>query len=212
MDQDKPTEVKVFIIPQPNLGTFQAKLEKLQKKAVKLGCHLPTYTILQETTKELEDGTALLLHHITLSFPSVMVAGYQFLATLEHTEEGNVVRCVKGCEIPTHYRTANSDCDHCHTIRRRNDTFVLQHTESQKYLQVGRNCLADFLGWDAERYAAMAELSYDVSELGEASESLGSYGSGGGFDYLERYLGYVAECITLKGWRSRSTAQEYGGA
>ena len=56
-------------------------------------------------------------------------------------------------------------CDHCHTYRRRNDTFIVQH-ESGAYKQVGRTCLKDFLGHSPEgllRY--LSQLNMFFTEL-----------------------------------------------
>lgn len=229
--ETKSDEPRVFVIPSPNMPRFEESLAKLVKRANRIGCQVPTYTLLKETTKTIQvvvdvieneygqprnimGDKLILMYHITLNSSEVVVAGHEFVCTIEHTEQGNILHTLKGKSVPLKYRECQPWCDHCKTLRRRNDTFVVRHVENDTYLQVGRNCLADFLGRDAERYANIAELYFELDELAEASESEGGggWGSGGpSFDYLESYLSYVAEVIKRDGWKSRTTAKEYGG-
>lgn len=221
--------MRTFLIPSNNLPTFKSKFEKLIRKANKLNVIPPSYIILKEEIKEiqvLEEQTEnhlgqLISHyssklvsfsHIQINSPTVVINGYRFVATIEHTEEGNILRNISGTDIPIKFRTCNAYCEHCKTLRRRNDTFVVRNENTGSYIQVGRNCLKDFLGHSAETFASQAELYYEADELGQASESYG--GGGGGFEslvYLESYLGFVAEVISRDGWKSRSSAKEYGG-
>lgn len=219
---------RVFLIPDANLSTFRDKLAKLSKRAAKLGLVPPSYTVIKEaiTTVRVEvdriedengaerpifEDRIVVIHHITLSSSVVVLAGWEFCASVEHTEEGNILHTLKGKTVPAIYRDCEKNCDHCNIKRYRKETFIVRHCESGEYKQVGRTCLKDFLGVDGERYAAIAELYYECDELGEASESGGSGGHYSKFDYLDVYLGYVAEVIALEGWRSNSVAKDFGG-
>jgi hypothetical protein len=223
------TEGRVYVIPHPNLPTFHERLAKLVKRAHKIGVEAPTYTevrqvpkVVKETTDDIDPETGramvvervIMMHHLAIFHPNVVVSGWEFMAKLEHTEEGNILHTLPGKEIPLQYRNCDAWCEHCKMRRNRRDTFVLYHAVDDKWQQVGRNCLADFLGRDAERYADAAEMYYTVDQLGEASESYSEGGGGGGprYEMLDRYLTYVAEVIAHVGWRSRSTAYNYGGA
>lgn len=110
--------------------------------------------------------------------------GWTFVARLEHTECGVVVSCPLGERLDPAWREAEPVCDHCHTKRRRNDTFVLRfdglpesrgcpgdwtsnngccgrcavhRNEHWALKQIGRNCLADFLQADPASLVARAE-------------------------------------------------------
>lgn len=230
------SEGRVYVIPHPNLPTFQERFAKLVKRATKLGVEVPTYTelkvepkVVKETvTDDTDDidqtwGTmghsrtierVIMMHTIAVFHPHVVVSGWEFMAKLEHTEEGNILHVLEGKEIPFKYRDCDAWCDHCKTRRYRRDTFVLHSTTgSDEWQQVGRNCLADFLGRDAERYADAAELYYTLDALGSASEEVSEGGGGGGprYEMLDRYLTYVAEVISHVGWKSRGSAFKYGG-
>lgn len=224
-------EPRIFLIPSPNMAKFEERFTKLQKRAIKIGCPTPTYSIVSESTRTIQvvvgeyedelgrvkqqvEDRVLLINHITITSGEVVVAGYEFVSSIEHTEEGNILHTLKDKSVPNQYRDCGPWCDHCKTLRRRNDTFVVRHIETDTYKQVGRNCLADFFGRDASQYAAQAELYFEIDELGQACEEEGGFGwgsSGPRYDMLDTYLSYVAEVITRSGWKSRSSAKEYGG-
>jgi hypothetical protein len=224
---------RVFKIPSPNWGTFLERFEKLTRRAKRLECAIPTYTMLREVPKTIhvtqtivdEYGQAhegatverlIVMHHITIACEPVCIAGYEFCASIDHSPDGNVVHTLKGISVlPTKYRTAGADCDHCGYSRRRLNTFVIRHIESGEYKQIGRNCLSAYIGSaSAETYAERAEHYSEYYELGEASEGEGGEGWGSGgksYTYLDMYLAVVAEVIAHVGWRSNSVAKEYGG-
>lgn len=222
--------VRLFKIPSPNWNTFVERFEKLTRRAVKLGCVVPTYTIIKEEPKEIavsrtvvdEDGNGesdyvkrlIVVYSVVVNAPTVEIAGYEFSASMEHFAEGNVLHTLKDKSVPKKYRDADPNCDHCNLDRRRKETFILRHIDSNEYKQVGRQCLSDFIGGrNGETYAKIAELYSEFYDLSSASEESGGEGWGGGskFEYLDRFLGYVAECIKLEGWRSATTAREHGG-
>lgn len=229
MQDDKRT----FLIPSPNLATFQARFDKLVKRAKRIGCTVPSYTVVAETpktinvvvgeevdffgrTKQTTEERTILVSHIVFNSSKVVVAGFSFLCTIEHTTEGNILHTARNTAgvVPHKYRTVGPFCDHCKTERNRRDTFVVMNETNGADLQVGRNCLAAFLGQDAERYAAEAELFWELDETAEACEEEGSGGwgsSGPRYDRLDSYLGYAAEAIIRYGWKSRTVAREYGG-
>lgn len=223
---------RVYVIPHTNLPTFNDRFAKLVKRANRIGVTPPTYTELRQVPKVVKESVAghdedghdimvervIMMHHLAIFNPNVVVSGWEFMAKLEHTEEGNILHTLPGKTVPHQYRECDAWCDHCKTRRRRNDTFVLHFAgtpDSILWKQVGRNCLADFLGRDAEKYADAAEMYYSLDQLAAASEGEGEggFGSGGGSDYamLPHYLAYVAEVIAHLGWKSRSSAHTYGG-
>ncbi len=209
--------MSTFIIPSTNIAQLDERFAKLARRAKRIGIVAPSYTMTKEEPKVIKrDGVekVVLMHHIEVTNPMVKVDGYHFVATIEHTEEGNILHNGKGEMVPTKYRTCTPWCDHCKTLRRRNDTFVVKHEVSDTYMQIGRNCLAEFFGINADTYAAMAEMYYEVDELCEACEGDDSFSSGGGgkhYDLLDKFLSFVAEVITLQGWVSNSMAKDNPG-
>ena len=115
--------LRVFKIPSPNWNTFVERFEKLVRRANKLGCVVPTYTIIKEEPKEIvvsrtvvdEDGNGetegvkrlIVIHSVVVNAPTVEVAGYEFCASVEHFAEGNVLHTLKDKSVPKKYRDAD---------------------------------------------------------------------------------------------------------
>jgi hypothetical protein len=150
------------------------------------------------------------------------LAGWEFLACVEPLEGGNLIRQVPGASVVdgelSPWREGAVRCDHCATTRRRTETFVVRADGSDPAIpagthrQVGRNCLAPFLGGRSP--AAIVEM------LGWAAlvrEAAGEEDEGGGWfgrapsvhDPLE-FLGWVCGVIRADGWRSRGAARDAG--
>jgi hypothetical protein len=214
---------RLFKVPSFNLDTLKARLEKLGRRAKRLNLPPPTFVELgterkvkvrtNEITGEKQEKVYLL--HTLIIDPSVSevkVNGFEFVATISHSDEGNILRKVSEREVPKEFRTADAWCVHCQTNRYRKETFVL-FSETQGYRQVGRNCLAEYLGFDAMRYAEMAEYLRDVMAMGEANEDGEGLGGGSGpsYEMLEVYLGHVAQLCRTEGFMSRSRARMLDG-
>jgi hypothetical protein len=132
------------------------------------------------------------------------------VAVLTHVEGETLVSLVPGQTIDTEYRHASNVCDHCHTIRPRTETFIIQHEDGTQK-QIGRNCLSDFLGVIdtqqlLESFEMLRQVESELSEMGEERE--GGLGGAHALLNLHRYLSIVATIMRTTGWTSRKTEQE----
>ncbi len=138
------------------------------------------------------------------------IEGYEFIARLEHTPEGNFIYTNPKSSVPNlpnEYKSMNQHCDICHTNRDRNDTFVIKMTKDDPLrfpnkkagdlLVVGRNCLARFLPGISVAGLIMwtkmiDNLKDDIKAAGELKDEDGGYGGGGKYyedaDHLLTYL------------------------
>lgn len=230
MDQ-AANEPKIFDVPEINLPLLQERIAKLNKRAAKLSCAPIVINVLgsKEVPIRKNDGIVESDHivgyrkvyQITVTGAAPKINGWEFIAVIqpvtdeENKNLGNILRGVPGAshEVPPAYRKAENHCDHCNTIRRRNETYVLRH-ENDTYKQVGRNCLRDFLGHTSpEQFARYAEILMSAEDLAMGSEDGDFFG--GGSRHIDRYLAEeilaLAACsVRLNGWRSNKTAREYG--
>jgi hypothetical protein len=215
---------RVFKIPAGNLGLLQARIADLAKRSEKVAKKgaLVDYTPIGlivgekvvEPRKDEITGLALpprvyFLCEVTGMAPKL--AGWTFVATLQHEEGGTILRTVPTVELPEGalkpYRKALPQCDHCKAKRRRNDTFVVRHDDGT-IKQVGRNCLADFTGCKSpQTIAAMAQFLATASGLAEEFEGW-SEGKGEIIENAVDYLAFVAMAIRTSGWMSRTKARE----
>jgi len=133
--------------------------------------------------------------------------GWRFIATLQHLEGENIVRAIEGESVPPKYRHAGPTCEHCRVNRRRIDTFLVKHDDG-RVMQIGRDCLGDFLGTDAAgKLAASASAIAEAKEIAEDAES-----GGEGRESLSKsllvFLMYTNYCIRTYGWVSAKRARE----
>lgn len=214
-------ELATFEVELRYVEAFEARFGELREKARKLGVALPAFAIAGErVVPPVFDLLGNLVRpervfrQITVSGQAPRIAGFRFVAVLEHTAAGNIVGQVPGGwegEMPESLRTVGARCDHCRTARRRVDTYVLR-SDAGALSHVGSSCLVDFLGHESpEAVAAWAEaLSKLVPERGGGDGDDGDGGWGGGSPTcsLSAYLPFVAAAIRLGGWVSRAKAKE----
>lgn len=199
-----------FLIPEGNLGRLENSLVALNKKALKLLGRPIVIEKLAVEYREAADGFVTAYHKILVVGAQPVIGGWTFIATLQHTENGNVVRSIQGLVSEgglVAYRNNDPVCDHCQTHRRRKDTYLVRN-EQGALKQVGKSCLKDFIGHD-DPMAVAALLTHLIEFEAECRECEESSG-GGGAEYMpiEHYLRWVSACIRQCGWVSRSKAAE----
>jgi hypothetical protein len=111
-------------------------------------------------------------------------------------------------ELPERFRTLGPVCEHCHLSRGRKETFIVRH-EDGRMVQVGRQCLRDFLGHDSpDHLVALVCLETTLRASLDAEESGGMLlGAGSGEPSIIWYLAWVIWSIQRWGWLSRRKAE-----
>ena len=217
--QDDAITIGEYEIPEVNVARFEREIDAINRKAAKIGCPPVTLERLGEIVKRRwytaydADGQPFekkgdFLHvRVRVTGTTPRYDGWSLGGTLEGTEAGTIVRSVPGVELPAQYQTADPTlCEHCGKRRRRSATFVLVH-EDGRTLQVGRQCIKDFLGGlDPQALAAMAEY---LQSLSSAGERFG--GSGERVHELGEYLAYVCAAVREHGYLSASQARNGDG-
>lgn len=215
------TERKTFEIPEWNIPKLEKKITAMNKKADKIGCPHVEIEVLgerkipaagfeaQADVFGLHTVPQNTVYEIAFNGEGPKIAGWKFIGTLDHiTLPGSViVNTVPGENVPADFYHNEPVCDHCGKIRRRNETFVLEHDEGE-FTQVGRQCLKDFLGHDPAAVARwLTSLNRLTESLGEEDEWFG--GGGGRHDYFfnsTRVLMVTAAIIKKYGWVPKSAA------
>lgn len=207
------TTAETYRIPSTNIDELQSKIAKLNKRAAKLGVE-PISITLGDTESEVvnsERGVETVIEYVnvTIEGTTPKLNGWQFVATLEHDEGSVIIRKLPSFDGEvdlTEYRAADpTNCDHCHTRRRRNDTYVVMHDDGS-LKQVGSTCLADFIGGqNPQQIAKWLEQVADM--LDNASNGGGEARTETRID-TEAYLVHTAAMIRLHGWVSKGRAWE----
>lgn len=206
-----------FDIPACNLEALTEAIAKMNRRAAKLDCQPITLRVVREFEVEKKNEHTKLKYmqarlEIEVQGETPKFEGWSLLAAVEMQENGeNLVRCVPGRTVPESFRTTDTHCDHCKSDRRRKEIFILGH-EDGRFAQVGRQCIADFLGHvSAEKLAARACWEFSAMEAVDAADA-DDYCGGGGLwvKDITEYLGTVAICIRRLGWVSRSMLEKKG--
>jgi len=189
-----------------NLVAFGSKIDKLNRRAKRLGLPEITYTVAGERQEdadifEIAEGEArkvgtekIIVHDLVLNnVEPVKVNGWSFAAVLEPLGERNLILPVFGTEVPERFLTSGCACEHCGKHRSRKNVFVIRNGDDFK--QVGRACLRDFVGSDsaetvANQFAFYGEIYYDLDAYCRGERDLWSGGGERSYD-LEHVLPIV---------------------
>lgn len=217
---------RIFKVPAENLERLLAQIEVVNKRIRRLRKHghdLADVVIsVGKLFSEHFEGRPVdrvYANVILLSPEPPKVDGWEFVAALTHVEGvGTVLRVCPGANVAEgelkQYRTASPDnCDHCHSTRKRSDTFVIRNQKGE-LSQVGRQCLQVYTGLaNVKSICASAEILFSLSGLLEDAEDEGFAGGSSGsraYVSIEQFLPFVACSIRKDGWLSRTAAAEQG--
>lgn len=188
-----------YAIFEGNMKRLEDKLFRIYNKCKAYGCDFH-YEQVGETFKELKDekGQSYMARFIIVEAEGMaIINNWEFVASVEYTEKGNIFSGILGIEIPQRYYNEKPICEHCNTNRYRKYTYIVRNKETGDFKQVGKSCLKDFTnGMSAEAVAQYISL-FDTLIAGEAPEP------GANIErYLpkEEYLAYVAETIRHFGY------------
>lgn len=201
-----------FEIPKFNIDGLEQQLDRLRKRAVKLGIMPPVLTITREEVRDVPNRrgkgtTPITFCFVTLTHDPIILAGWKLVAAFTHTEHGNLIRKAPSAtlEIPESFQKTPQACQHCNVNRSRANTFLLQNTESGELKQVGRTCLVDFLGHaNPETFAGWAEALWSAMEAaGECDpDGEGSGPRGSKYMSVRLLLGTILRSVKSQGFRS----------
>lgn len=219
MDNDEHDDGELWI-PAVCLDYLRERLDKLGRRARKLGCDPARVEVLDKRVREWQEPVdsgwmgdtygsmvrtrrqAQVLVRVTGEAPAL--AGWELVAVVEHTDAGNLIHRVPGKSdaLPEGVRTAKATCDHCGHVRGRRETFIVKNTDAGETRRVGRSCLADFLGHvDPKRILGYAKYMLEI-ERECSPDAIGSRMFGHWWD-LSEVLSASAACILAFGWVSR---------
>lgn len=199
--------IREFSVNSIHASTVLERLEKLGRKAEKLGINPPRILSTNEWIREEPQGQGKkpILHPMTgftVEADEIKLPGYTFIASLDHSlTEKPIIKTIPGKDIPEVYREAECKCDHCGVNRYRKNTYIFKNNNNQ-FLQVGRNCLAVYFGIDPTLYLDWFSSFYELSNSD-------NYGNGG--EYYYSVLDSIAiglAVVDTHGYVSKKTANE----
>lgn len=203
-----------YQIPEVNFYLVKNLVERLNKRAAKLGQPKISLEVKGEEIRKVGQFKEIMVKYLFIEMNGERpgLNGWEFVASLEHEEAGNIVRTVPGWEanLPEAYRTSGPACDHCRTNRHRKDTYIVFNAELEEFKQIGSNCLKDFTGHPSPQSVAAALEFW--TELDETARNAEDYYEDGGYPKSARYfqlVDFLAASVAIvreNGWVSRSKA------
>jgi len=202
-----------MLIPSFNLPRLADSIEVMNRRCLKLNQPpirlVVGMCVMEERRHETGLKYQIEMVNVEIIGESPILNGWKLVGIVEEYLQGeNMVRCVPGETVPQGYRFTDKHCDHCKTQRRRKEVFVLRHVDG-RHVQVGRQCIADFLGHaSVESMVARAEWEMSAgNELRDASDE----------NYCCRvekmiplglFVAMTAIVIRRLGWVSRKMVEE----
>lgn len=159
------------IVSDFHLDNFKSRFEKVMKTARKLEVTEPTYTI----DKSEVDDDGYLIHHIHIVGKYPVYDGYRFLSKIDHVDR--LIYSAPNVEGSFRQYLSECKCDHCHTDRDRNTTFIIEKDDGS-VLQVGGSCLKYYINYKhLASLAAFFELmnEFDDDEWGGSGSAATRY-------------------------------------
>lgn len=205
-----------FEIPVENLEAIKARVKEVNKKAAKLGVDGVTLTVGDTVAMTVAHQTGLefgeVYVNVTISGQTPKFDGWTFIATLELSDAGSLVRTMPGMDCPPEHRDRGNVCDHCGKSRQRTNTYVIVHDDGRTK-SVGRNCLKDFMG------AGRLNPVNIANHFKWLLDSSGDEGGFGGFRHgvptydISSVLELTGATISAYGWVSGGMVKEgkHGG-
>lgn len=186
-------------IPKCNQSALDSKIEKLNKRARKLGQDGITLTVVDTVVKEVRDEYSNVKRKteynvVDVSGETPQIKGYTFVGNIDH-DGINIVHSARGQDVPVEYRERKPHCDHCNTNRLKKYSFVIRNDESGKTMQIGKTCLKDFFDQSITSYVSYYEFFERLmDELGDPDSEWYGLGS---VEYVENTETVFATASTL---------------
>lgn len=204
--------IQCFMIAKPNWSQFLEAVSKASKRAEKLGMAPLTWELAPELDG-LMAGAPVPQVAVALMGDVPETLDWRIVGRLEYLPDSQET-LIHG-DVPDRLRHEGMTCDHCHTPRARQLTYVLRFGNGSAYKRVGRACLSDFLQTDAaDKLAKYFDLLASVTETLEVLKHYDNSGCGREYRYYapEAVLLQAAATIRAYGWVSRAEAERMGTA
>lgn len=155
-------------IPASALTAFITALQKLNRRAARIGCDPLTIASTASSVVKFE-GVEFPALTIEIEGESPSFAGWNFVASVESLDTGKNIFHGDTAGIPSRFAFTGHSCEHCNQNRKRNSSFILRNGEN--FMQVGSTCINDFLGGN---YLPVFSFLSNAREILRDFESFGN--------------------------------------
>ena len=158
-------------------------IEKLNKKADKLGVERPTVILGETYTHTYTNGDlntdnifaaiegdykhyAVDVFDITIKINDLKFNGWKAIAFIDHINKVFIQIDIEGnYDYDFVAAIDNNLCEHCGTNRNRKISWILQNEETNEFKKVGSTCVKDFTGVSPEKFFKMFQFITETIQL-----------------------------------------------
>ena len=188
-----------YLIPAENIENLTKQVNHIRNKGASI-----VFELGEEKMVEDKDIEGSFHKYVEVEVEGkYIINGWEFVATIEHTPNGNIIRAINDIrKYLIDIKNVGPECEHCHRIRDRKDTYLVYNKEKDEWKQVGKTCLKDYTGGlDAGLCATMATFLKTIEEARD-DIMIGSYNNY--FDANE-VKKYAYSLVKAKGYISKVT-------
>lgn len=213
------TSLSSFVAPAARASVIAEGLDTLSRRGEKLGLAPVVYSISEARTvtervmcpwENIDKTVVKTVVDVTVEDRSCHIDGFELMAQITHTSEGNLVSPLGEEDVDVKWCSAPASCDHCGHDRRRLSTYLIRQVDTGKLVQVGSTCLNVFMGHASALSIALHLADVRVQVAGFIEDEPMGYGRGGASD-LALWLGVTVDVIREHGFLSRGKSREQGG-
>jgi len=211
-----PAEVEdtSFLVHAHKLAIFVEKIDKANRRLERNGLD-GRFAAVQVGEKTATRGNGIVDHwyRFELERPEFnAIADWKFVATVKFEEGGTLLQVIPGETLHGAVDREALDshwCDHCHTARNRNRSYLVRNTETGEIKQIGSTCLELFFGVEIKGLWALEWTMEDFSEGDDESWGSDSFYRVP-FTYNVRFVLALAHVLTNggQGFISRGVARD----
>lgn len=193
-----------YMIFEGFIDELDKKMRRIEKKCARYGVEFVYRKTGVEEYREVKDpeGVKHNLRYVEIEADGkAQMNDWMWLASVEHTEKGNLIHSPRDIAIPNKYYTSDGYCEHCNSKRARRYLYLVENVKTHEVRQVGRSCVRDYThGLNADMIALCTSM---IDEFEEAEERMPCFGFGfGAFEYyeVEMIIRFISETIRHFGY------------
>lgn len=175
-----------YSIWEGRMETLEKRMTTIMNKCRKHGLDF-TFRQTGDEYRDVRDNAGVWhkLRYVVVEVEGkAVINGWEWLASIERTEKGNLIHSAKDVKVPTKYYTSDCYCEHCQKNVWRKYVYLVRNTANGEIKQVGKSCLQEYThGFSAEAVAAYNSLFNGLEE----EESWEPSSFGGGWGKIEWY-------------------------
>lgn len=159
-----------------NVTVYATDLEALRSRLLDanmrfLKAHVPWRIVWAETprtdTVTDTDGTERVVEKVdvVITRTDLGFGHWYYRAAVVVCDGGAVIHPAAGVDTDDLPEVTDHSCDHCRTNRVRKYVYLLQHSKTGEYVQIGKTCMSDFCGATASMLRLAEASAVEVDDL-----------------------------------------------